>query len=232
MKKKVLTAAAVAAFLLFHVWLVFLSKHDILALDVGPNSVPSPHITGQTKIGQTYRAPSDGVHRIDILLGTHERINDRDIFFRMWEGVPGGKKAAEVVFNAGAVNNNRYYPVVFRPIAGSAGKSYSFVLSSPLSTPENSLSVWMNSKDVYSRGTALINGLPVKGDLTFRVYARRSVASEITRLLMKTSSGFFYEKILLITAVVLFEGAQIALLVLLLTRIRPGAGRREDALRA
>jgi len=225
-----ITAAAV--FLLFQAWLIFGKSHDTLYLDARPNAVPSPLIQGGTEVGQTFIAPSDGLGRIDVLLGTYARLNNQDIVFRLWEGGPGQRLVAKSIFNAADAADNLYRAFIFEPIRKSGGKMYTFVLSSPSSTRNNSLSAWMNAADVYPEGEALLNGLPIPGDLTFRTYAKRSVASELGRLLSHNASKLPGRKVLLIAVILFFEWAQVVFLLRLIGGLGPARDKAGGSRRA
>ncbi|MDW7760068.1 MAG: hypothetical protein SCM96_05450 [Acidobacteriota bacterium] len=213
--------AAASVFVLAHIWLVFFKAWDTLEINSRPNAVPSPHIMGGTEIGQTFVAPSDGLSRIDVMFGTYGRDNNEDVFFKLWEGRQGQKPVAEIVFNASDVLNNLFTPIAFDPVAGSGGRHYIFILSSPDSTLDNALSVWMNTADVYPGGRAILNGRPLTGDLTFRTYSRKTPAGAWGRILAQVTglpgSG---SAVLLAAAFVLFEAVQIAFLLALVGNLK------------
>ncbi|HEX9901417.1 MAG TPA: hypothetical protein VGB72_01000 [Acidobacteriota bacterium] len=222
--------AVAAVFLLFQAWLIFGKSHDTLYIDARPNAVPSPLIEGGTEVGQTFVAHSDGLGRIDVMLGTYARVNNQDIVFRLWEGGPGHRLVAKTIFNAVEAADNLYRAFIFESIRKSGGKMYTFVLSSPSSTWNNSLSVWMNTADVYPEGEALLNGVPIPGDLTFRTYAKRSVSSELGRLLSHNASKLPGGKVLLIAVILFFEWVQVVFLLRMIGGLGPardktGGGR-------
>lgn len=220
--------AAASVFILAHIWLVFFKTWDTLEINSRPNAVPSPQIMGGTEIGQTFVAPSDGLSRIDVMFGTYGRDNDRDVFFRVWEGRQRHKPVAEIVFNASDVLNNLYTPIAFDPVAGSGGRHYVFSLSSPDSTLDNALSVWINPADVYPGGRAFLNGRPLSGDLTFRTYSRRTPAQEWSRILAGVPElPGFRGPSLLIAAFLLFEAVQVAFFLMLVGNLRPRRSRAE-----
>lgn len=208
-------AAVIALFVLLQVFLLFVARHDTMAVDSYPNTVPTPNLCGGDRIGQTFKAPSDGLARIDVLLGTHGRPNDKDVRFRLWELEPARVLAAEIGFNASDVRNNLYRTFRFPRRPKSKGRAYLFELDSPGSTPSNSIAVWMNTNDVCKDGEFFFDGLPAGGDLTFRAYARRTVWEELPRI-ARHGSGVFRSVFVLAAAIFLFEAAAIALLKKLL----------------
>lgn len=219
-------AATVAGFLLFHAWLVFAKTHDTFEIDARPNAVPSPNIMGDIEIGQTFVVPSNGLSRIDVMLATHRRTNDREVVFRVWELRPERHLVAETAFNPADAADNLYRAFVFDPIARSGGKTYAFTLSSPASTLGNSLSVWMNEDDIYPGGRAILNGSPLTGDLTFRTYSRKTLAGSWSRILAGVSglSGTS-AAILFFAAFLLFEAVQAAFLLTLVGSMKTGRSR-------
>jgi hypothetical protein len=214
-------AAIIVLFVLLQVFLLFVAHHDTMEVDTSPNSVPTPPILGGERTGQTFKAPSDGLARIDVLLGTHGRLNDKDVHFRLYELEPTRVLAAEVVFNASDVRNNLYRTFRFPPQPSSKGRSYLFELDSPASTPSNAIAVWMNAADVYPDGEFFFNGGAAGGDLTFRTYARRTVWEELPRI-ARHGSGVFRSVFLLAAAILLFEAAAVALLKKLLDALGKG----------
>ena len=208
-------AAIIALFILLQVFLLFVAHHDTMGVDSYPNTVPTPNLLGGDRIGQTFMAPSDGLARIDVLLGTHARPNDKDIHFKLWELESARALAADIVFNASDVRNNLYRAFRFPPRPKSKGRTYLFELESPASTPSNSIAVWMNTNDVCRDGEFIFDGRPAGGDLTFRAYARRTVWEELPRI-SRHGSGVFRSVFLLVAAIFLFEAAAIALLKKLL----------------
>jgi hypothetical protein len=208
-------AAVIALFVLLQVFLLFVARHDTMDVDSYPNTVPTPNLLGGDLIGQTFKAPSNGLARIDVLLGTHGRLNDKDVRFRLWELEPVRVLAVEIGFNASDVRNNLYRTFRFPPRPKSKGRAYLFELDSPASTPSNSIAVWMNASDVYPHGEFVFNGRAAGGDLTFRAYARRTVWEELPRI-ARHGSGVFRSVFVLAAAIFLFEAAAIALLKKLL----------------
>ncbi len=174
--------AVLALFLLLQAYWVFVKKHDVLDIDSYPNSRPSPDISGKRTIGQTFTAEKDRLSRIEVMLGTHGRRNDKAVVFELWERGTEKRLVARKEFNASGVRNNRYHSLEFAPVAQSRGREYLFLFSSPDSTRGNSICAWMNEKDIYPKGSFMLNGRPREGDLVFRAYFKRPVAAELGRI--------------------------------------------------
>ncbi|MFC2161466.1 hypothetical protein ACFLRX_07430, partial [Acidobacteriota bacterium] len=206
-------------FILMQLFLIFFKRHFALDLDITPNNQPSPNIYQKERVGQTFTAKRNGLTRIDIMLGTHGRNNDKDIMFILREKGPERKIVRSINFNASTITNNLYYPLEFKPIRESKDKEYIFILQSPESTYENSICVWTNSNNIYSEGDFIYNNSPVQGDLIFRAYSKRPVFSELTRI-VRHYDGIFGSVWFLIVAIIFFELVQILLLSKILDFIR------------
>ena len=193
-----------ALFLALQAALLFFARVDTLVAESSPNAVPSPGLTGDVRLGQTFLSPAAGLARLDVLLGTYGRANSRDIFFRLWESGPPRRLAAEVVFNASEVRNNLYRTIRFAPEPGSKNRTYLFEFVSPDSTPGDSIAVWMNASDVYRAGEFFYGGRAAGGDLTFRAYARRPVRAGLPGL-TRGLPGFLGTPVAAVAVVLLFE---------------------------
>jgi len=215
LKFVVIKFSVIILFVLFQVYLVFIKKHDALDIDSYPNSQPTANIHSYHKIGQTFVAKRDNLCRIDLMLGTHDRENDKGIFFQLWQNAPEKTLVAQQEFNASDVMNNLYNPVRFSPIKHSEDREYYFLLYSPESTPDNSICAWMNQKNIYRKGRLTLNDRPHLGDLVFRVYSRRPVYTELGRI-VRHYSGVFENKYILILVIILFVSVQILVLYKLL----------------
>jgi len=211
--------ALLLLFIVFQIYLIFLKKHDALDIDVTPNTTPSFNIYGGEMLGQTFVAPKNGVGRIDVMLGTHGRENDRNVIFELREIQPDDNLITRMVFNASSVKNNLYHPFVFNPVKDSQRRTYYFFFISPESTLENSICVWTNKRNIYKKGEYLYNHHPQRGDLIFRVYSRRPVFTELRRI-VRNYSGIFGNITFLLVAIVFFEAVQILMFSKLLDFVR------------
>jgi hypothetical protein len=202
-------------FIFLQVYLFFINTHQTLDLEVFPNTNPSPAIYYDNTVGQTFVAQRDNISRIEVMLGTYERENDKNIIFSLWALTPERKLLTEKTFSASTVRNNLFNTIDFHPVPVSINKKLYFELQSPQSTPENSICVWMNEKDIYENGTFTYNYKKAKGDLIFRVYAKRPIYKELSRI-VQNYTGIFASLEFLIAAVIVFEVIQIVILIKLL----------------
>jgi len=104
----------VMLFILMQIYLIFIKKHYALDIDVYPNTNPTSHVYEDNSVGQTFIAQRDNLSRIDVMLGTHDRVNDKDVIFELWEMDGERKLVAKSVFNASSVKNNLYHPITFK----------------------------------------------------------------------------------------------------------------------
>jgi hypothetical protein len=202
-------------FIILQLYLIFINKHQTLALEVYPNTNPSPAVCYENTVGQTFVPRRGNISRIEIMLGTFGRENDRDIVFSLWELTPEKRMLTETIFNASSVKNNLFHAVDFSPVAVSRDRAYAFELRSPQSTPDNSICVWMNREDIYDQGAFIYNNQEATGDLVFRVYSKRPIFKELSRV-TRNYSGIFAGQVFLMAAVLLFVLIQILVLIKLL----------------
>lgn len=212
---KVIKLTVLTLFILMQFYLIFLKRHYALDLDITPNTQPSPNLVAGEKIGQTFSAKRNGLTRIDIMLGTHKRTNNKNIIFTLRERIPERKVIFQTTFNAASVVDNLYYPLEFKPIRKSKGKEYYFILQSPESTYENSICAWTNTNNIYREGAYIYNNSAVGGDIIFRAYSKRPIFTELKRI-VRNYEGIFGKVWLLILAIIFFEFVQIVFLSKLL----------------
>lgn len=196
--------------------LIFIKKHYTLDIDAYPNTNPTVTIHGERIVGQTFVAERDHLSKIEIMVGTFGRENDGDVIFEL--GVSKEKAVEKKVFNASQVKNNRYHSIVFSSQKNSRGKQYYFTLSSPESTPDNSICAWMNAGDIYPEGEYFLNDQVRGGDLVFRAYSSQRVSAVLSEM-AKNRPGIWGNTYVLMVSVVLFITLQAAVLFKLLNFI-------------
>lgn len=214
-------------FIFMQIYLIFIKTHQTVDLEVYPNTDPSPNIYAENIVGQTFIPQRDNISRIEVMLGTYGRENDKDIILSLWAETPERKLLAEKNFNASTVQNNLFNTIDFHPVPVSRNKRYYFQLQSPQSTPGNSICVWMNGKDIYKQGVFIYNNKEAKGDLIFRVYAKRPIYKELSRITRNTT-GIFASNGFLIGAVIFFEVIQIVILIKLLGLLETFLRKRSE----
>lgn len=228
LKKKIprLKAAVFVLVVLLNIYWIFWLKHLTLDLDISPNTNPSSDIMGEVYVGQSFVAGKDALCRIDLMLGTHGRNNDREIIFELSDAWKEENPIVVFSFNAAQVENNLFFPIEFSPISDSKGKKYHFKLSSSNSEPFNAVCVWMNERDIYSEGQFFLSGEPTPGELIFRTYSKRPIFLELGRI-GRNYSGIWANKAVLVIVIILFFGAQIFILFRLLNLLEKALKSRE-----
>jgi len=144
-----------------------ISSGSVLSQEIA--DVAAGEIYGALKIGQSFVSPDNGLYRIDLLLATYARENDREVIFRL-RRTPEGEDLATIRFNASEVRDNSFYRLDFPPISDSAGESFYFFLESPDSEPGNAITIWGITRNVYDEGRAYRNHRPAGGEVAFRAY--------------------------------------------------------------
>jgi hypothetical protein len=211
-------SVVVGLFVLMQAILVFFVKHDTLDMDIRPNTRPSPDFYGAIDIGQTFVARGANIGRIDLLFGTHGRAVSHRIGFELYETGAAKTLVAESGIDGAALRDNLFGAFRFDVVRGTRGKRYLIRLVAPEATAADAVAVWTNSDDVYRDGTMMYNGAPDPGDLIFRVYSRRTIASEFGRITAK-NPGILGSPALFGLVILLLEAAFIWALASIVDRI-------------
>jgi len=197
-------------FFIMQVYLIFIKKHDTLDLDIAPNRVPSVNITGDIYLSQSFIVRTNNLSRIDVMMGTHDRINDKLVYFELRDS-QDSDPLIQVEFNAREIMNNLYNRFDFPPIKDSKGRSFRLSFRSPDSTQDNAICLWINDQDIYSEGEFFIKEDAAQGEVIFRTYSRRPIITELHRI-VRNYEGIFSSVAFLLFAIILFEIAQFLML--------------------
>lgn len=210
--------AIIGLFVVMQAVLVFFVRYDTLDMDIRPNTLPSPDFYGTIDIGQTFVAEGANIGRIDLLFGTHGYSASYPIGFELFETGPSRTLVASSGIDASALSNNLFNTFRFPTVRRTRGKTYLLRLSAPSATGENAMAVWMNEGDVYPSGMMMYNGVLGPGDLIFRVYSRRTIVSELGRIVRK-NPGFLGSPVFFLFVILLLEAALIWTLASIVDRI-------------
>jgi hypothetical protein len=208
----------VGLFVLMQAILVVFVKHDVLDMNIRPNTQPSLDFYGAIDIGQTFRAEGANIGRIDLLFGTHGRRVSYPVGFELYEIGPSKTLVATSGIDASSLRDNLFQAFRFPVVRGSRGKRYLIRLFASSATAANAMAIWKNSADIYPDGTMVYNGAPDSGDLIFRVYSRRAIASELGRI-VAGNPGVLGSPALFAAVVLLLEAAFIWALAAIVDRI-------------
>jgi len=205
----------ILTFVLLNFILIFIKKHPSLDLTVLPNTHATPAIYADNVVGQTFIAKEDHLCQIDVMLGTYGRKNDQEVILQVWEMFPKKSLAAQNIVNAVEMRDNLFHSFKFNPVSGSEGKEYYFELQSALSTERNSICVWINKQNIYPEGEYFFCGKKAEGDLIFRTYSKKTIITELSRI-VKNNSGIMASLGFLVLVIILFFIIQVYFLLLLL----------------
>lgn len=180
-KTRRLGLALAAVFFIVQFILLFIRHYDTMDLEVYPNTEPTPDFRSDFSVGQTFLARTNGLNRIDVLMGTHGRTLGQDVVFKLRESrdEPGLRS---LTIKRETVRDNLYQTFSFPPIKDSKGRAFAFEISAAGGGTEGPGCLWMNARDIYPDGGILFGGNPGSGDCIFRTYASRTLASAAGRI--------------------------------------------------
>jgi len=131
---------------------------------------PIGEIAGNMTAGQTFASLYPYLDGIELQLATYARMNDHEVIFHLRESPSTTTDLVTLKIDASKIGDNQWHRFKFPTIADSKDKSYYFFLESPSSKPGNAITMWYNTEDAYSGGSAFRDDRPINGDLAFRVY--------------------------------------------------------------
>jgi hypothetical protein len=216
--RKIVLAAVIGLFLAMQVVLVGFVRHDTLYADFEPNTNPTPDFWGACDVGQTFVCPSPNIGRIDLSFGTHNRTTDYRVRFELFEGWPPGNLLASTEIDGLTLRNNLFTEFRFPTVRGTKGKRLFFHVLAPEATAANASALWKSVPDIVPDGTMIYSGAPDPGDLIFRVYARRTVLSELGRI-VAGNPGPLNRPVVFVFVILLLEAALVWTLVSVVDRI-------------
>lgn len=155
-----------------------LGLYGDLVLVQNVRETPAGEIYGSIKIGQTLVSPGENLYKIEVLMGTYARQNDRDVLFHVRRS-PTSDDLITIRFNASEIEDNSFREFSFDPIHDSGGQSFYFFIESPDSEPGNAITVWGTVKNVYEDGAPYSNHERARGELAFRAYAKGSLLERV-----------------------------------------------------
>jgi len=140
---------------------------------LGLNGTPAQalgELTGRRRVGQSFTARRDNLHRIDVLVSTYGRRNTRDVIFRLKDSPTADKDLAAVRLNASLLADNSYARFVFEPQPGSRGKSFYFCVESPESVRGDAITLWAYRQVDLPDARLYRNGRTSDGQLIFGTF--------------------------------------------------------------
>lgn len=134
------------------------------------HNTPSPAISSDVTIGQTFTPDRDNISRIDVYFAALSRSHSGKIVFRLRKDSGKGKVIVTQLRDALDLKDNHYYSFVFPSIKNSKGKTYFFSIKAVNLEPKDVL-VWYYSGDnAYPYGSGFVNKKLLNGDLQFNTY--------------------------------------------------------------
>ena len=127
-------------------------------------------LSSSRRIGQSFVARRDNLHRIDLLLATYGRRNTRDVILHLKESPTATEDLATVRVNASLLADISYVQFRFKPQAESRGKAYYFCVESPESVPGDAITPWAYRQVDLPDAKLYRNGRAGDGQLMFGLF--------------------------------------------------------------
>ncbi len=148
----------------------FSESFEAVGIEETTQRSPSPNLYPDLEVGQSFVSPHSLLWRVEVLLGTHQRVNCCTICFLLREDGPLGAIVARASLSASAVEDGSWHSLEFPPIEESAGKRYHLSAYSPDSGLRNALCWWRNPESTLADSPAWYNGRKVDGTFCFRTF--------------------------------------------------------------
>lgn len=149
----------------------------------------SAEVAGPVQVGQQFVAPYSGLYRIEVTLEPASVESNLPITFRLDGQSPSSGPLAVGQFHTGDVVAGAPYGIEFPPIRDSAGKTFSFSLDSPQSTPGDAVTAHYDPDSALDGASATLNGEAISGNLKFRTFYSLRTRDKADLLLEKMAAG-------------------------------------------
>ncbi len=134
------------------------------------HNTPSPAISSDVLVGQTFTPDRNNIARIDLYFAILSRSHNGKIIFRLRKNSAKGKVIFTQLEKASNLRGNHYYSFTFPPILNSKNKTYFFSVNAIDLEPKD-IYIWYYSGDnAYPYGRGFANRKPLNGDLQFNTY--------------------------------------------------------------
>lgn len=156
--------------LLLAIILVINPKVYIIDAAQQMHNTPSPAISSDVMVGQTFTPDRNNISRIDVYFAALSRSHSGKIVFQLKKDSSRGKVITTQMRDVSDLRDNHYYSFAFPSIKNSKGKTYFFSIKAVNLEPKDVL-VWYYSGDnAYPYGSGFVNKKPLNGDLQFNTY--------------------------------------------------------------
>jgi len=136
---------------------------------------PVGELIAGSEVGQTFQVTGDGLYRVDISMATYARTNHGRLRLELRSAPDDPRVLAWQEIDVSTMADNREVPFQFAPITPSAGRSFYVSMQGLDGAPDNAVTAWVNSNDVYRAGSVWRNRRPDGGDLCFRAYTQTAL---------------------------------------------------------
>jgi len=167
-----------AIFLLLQAYILFLKPFSILDFPRYINEEPLPLFGDTQYVCQEFHS-SGPLERIDIMLANY-KIKPEGGTLRL--SIFKNNRCLYVKNRSAAVEDNRFYSFNLTQARIPAG-DYRLRLDYLRQNEHQRLAVWISRQDHYPLGQLFLNGKPIQGDMTFRVFYTSSLWKERERWL-------------------------------------------------
>jgi hypothetical protein len=144
-------------------------------------------------VGQTFVASFDGLHQIDVRLGSGDRAGAQALTLHLRAAPDASEAIRSATLSVAPPASDGWASFEFEPVPDSGGQSLYFSLESPAASSGTRPTVDRALGDRYRDGSYFLNGAPAEGDLTFRIHSRPSLVAwflGLVRLLAQAKPSF------------------------------------------
>jgi hypothetical protein len=188
MKRRYLILALITA--AWAIALAAVAKNAIDRLNVPPWGNPmadstSAPLAGDTRVGQAFVAPMDGLYRIEVVLVPAPEDTDRPLILHLTAGPTAQEDLYTAEFSTTEIDPATALGFEFGPIRDSKGREFFFYLESPGTDLEEAPSVRFSPNSTLEPADAYLNGEPLAGDLAFHSFYTLRTRDKVGLLLSR-----------------------------------------------
>jgi glycosyltransferase involved in cell wall biosynthesis len=124
-------------------------------------------ICGNMILQQEFLCIEDRLMGIAVQFATYNRINDRDIFFKLYDAEGFESEILNLKVNARDLSDNQYHDFIFKPLVNSKNRRFYFQIFSLDSFPGNAVTVWIKPQREDETSMLFVNKKKVKSEIFF-----------------------------------------------------------------
>jgi len=126
-------------------------------------------ITGKTTVTQEFYCREDRLTGISIQFATYNRLNDKDVIFKLFDAENPDAEIFGSKVNARDIADNEYFDFTFKPLINSKDRRFYFQLSSPESYQGNAVTLWINPQVSKTESRLFVSKRKIKGEIFFKL---------------------------------------------------------------